>query len=1025
MRVLLAVVSAAGLVGGGVAVVPAAAEKPADRPESQAWVAPRTVNRTPVGGNPPSTVWTGGKAVRPQARGLADCGNGTGLRPFYPLERFEISDRMEALVNLSTGNLVIRQNDFSLKGTGQDLSISHVYNNLVPNRGSLGVGTTMSLGADVGLAFSGNDVVLHGPSNYCATYKPASGGGYVTPNGMNAQLRKESDGTFTLTFDSSEEKWRFTAQGWLTSQADRNGNANTYGYNANGTLASITDSQGRVTTVTSDSDGLVTRITDPTGTNVASYSYNSDGQMTSFVDRAGHTVTMKWDPSWNLTSITDPSGNVYGFAYDASDRVTKVSVPNSAGPLNVTFNYQSRQTIEVNSKGNATTYQFDSEGRQTKAIDPLGHAQSKSWTANSDVQTTADGLGNISENRYDSLNNLVGTRLPTGAANAIGYTSAPHSHLPTSLKDPAGREVTREYDGPGNLTKIHSVGLNADIDVRTYNYPKGTLATAKDGNGNTVRFGYDAVGNLTSVTPPAPMGVTHYAYDSLSRVVQVTDGRGQKVGYDYDRFNRVVRVTEDGNNDRTLVEIGYDNQGNVIQKTGPDWNLHLSWDRYPVGNQVRSAERWDDLTDENVTYDYDDAGNLDNVWTDQTGQPLLFYYDAADRVTKMTDPGVQDTTFAYDDADRRTTVTWPSAGSQSIGYDNSGRQTSISVKNPAGAETLKATYSYTASGGGDSDLLQSKTTAGVTTAYTYDGLARMTKAGNATFSYDLADNLTNLAGTGFTVNAANEFTQAGNSALSFDGAGNLTSRTNPSEDYSYGATNTLRSITSGGTEVYRASYDGIDQTQPRSITEKTGTSTNTHVFGQTAIGPMWVKENGVTTTYSRDPRGTLVTVKAGSARYNAVTDYQGSVLGLVDTKGVLAATYTYTPYGQVTASGSAAGANNLRYLGQYQTQHGELLFGYRYYNPAWGRFTQPDPTGQERNPYTYGQNDPINNTDPRGDSILKGIGQLFIAAGAAVAAAGGVVTCAETAGLGCGVTLASFGAGLNAIADAKKEFSEK
>jgi RHS repeat-associated protein len=977
----IAVVATTALVTSGItatttssAVAAPVAAKPPRPTVSQAWEAPATVNRTPIGGLPPATAWTAGAAGRPrsgqQALGLADCGNRTGLRPSYPLERFKVSDRMDILVNLSSGNLVITQDDFTLKGTGQDLAISHVYNNLVPNRGSLGVGVTMSVGADVGLAFSGNDVILHGPSNYCATYTPKTGG-YTTPSGMNAQLRKETDGTFTLTFDSSEEKWRFTAQGWLTSQADRNGNANTYHYNANGTLASIVDSQGRVTTVASDTTGLVKRIIDPTGTDVASYEYNGNGQMTSFVDRNGHTVKMEWDAAWNLVSITDPSGNVYCFGYDGSDRVTKVSVPNSAKSLDTTFDYQAGQTVARDPKGNATTYHFDAEGRQTKAVDALGHEQAQSWTANSDIQTTTDGMGSTGENRYDPLNNLIATKLPTGATNAIGYTSAAHPHSPTSLKDPAGREVTREYDGPGNLTKVRSVGLNADLDVRTYNYPKGTLATAKDGNGNITSFGYDAAGNLTSVTPPAPMGATKYQYDSLSRIVQVTDGRGQKIGYDYDKFNRVVRITDDSNGDTTLLEIWYDHQGNVIWKIAPSWDTYFSWDRYPAVNQVKTAERTEGTNSEHVTYDYDDAGNLDNVWTSETGQPLLFYYDAANRMIKMTDPGIQDTTFTYDNADRRTSITWPGAGSQTIGYDNSGRQTSISVKNTTGSETFKATYSYTVPGGGDSDLLQSKTIAGVTTAMTYDPLRRLSKAGNDTFAYDLANNMTNLAGTSFTMNAANQFPQAGTASLTFDRAGNLTSRTNPSETYTYSSTNQLMNATSGGTEVYRATYDGVDQTQPRSITEKVGSSTSTHVFGQTALGPMWVKENVSTTTYSRDPRGTLVTVRTGSgARYNAITDYQGSVLGLVDTKGTLAATYTYTPYGKSSASGTAATANNLRYLGQYQTQRGELLLGYRYYNPTWGRFTQPDPTAQERNPYNYGQNDPANNSDPTGAGIF-------------------------------------------------------
>ncbi|MFD5092037.1 DUF6531 domain-containing protein [Amycolatopsis thailandensis] len=552
--------SAVVLAVSGTAVPANAVTPKPPRPvANQAWHPGTEVDRTPDGGSPPSSGWTP-HGSRPrteaQAAGLASCGDRTGIRPFHPLERFKVSDRMEILVNLSSGNLVVTQDDFTLKGTGLDLAISHVYNNLVPNRGSFGLGTTMSVGADVGLELSGSDVILHGPSNYCATYVPKPGGGYTTPNGMNAQLRKESDGTFTLIFDSSEEKWRFTAQGWLTSQADRNGNANGYSYHPNGTLASITDSQGRVTTVASDPQGLVKRIIDPTGADVGTYEYNGQGQLTSFVDRNGHTVTLGWDAASNLVSITDPSGNVCRFAYDGTDRVTKVTVPHSAKALDTTFDYQSGRTVTRDPKGNPTTYHFDGEGRQVKAVDALGHEQSRSWSANSDVQSTTDSMGNSGKRLYDPLNNLVGTELPTGAKNTIGYTDAAHTHSPTSLKDPAGRELVREYDSPGNLTKIRSTGgLTADLDIRTYNYPRGTLATAKDGNGNVTSYGYDAAGNLTSVAEPAPRGVTRYQYDALSRIVQVTDGRGRKIGYDYDKFDRVVRVTDDSDGDKTLLEI--------------------------------------------------------------------------------------------------------------------------------------------------------------------------------------------------------------------------------------------------------------------------------------------------------------------------------------------------------------------------------------------------------------------------------------------------------------------------------------
>ncbi|MGW3988339.1 RHS repeat-associated core domain-containing protein [Streptomyces sp. NPDC004830] len=38
----------------------------------------------------------------------------------------------------------------------------------------------------------------------------------------------------------------------------------------------------------------------------------------------------------------------------------------------------------------------------------------------------------------------------------------------------------------------------------------------------------------------------------------------------------------------------------------------------------------------------------------------------------------------------------------------------------------------------------------------------------------------------------------------------------------------------------------------------------------------------------------------------------------------------------------------------------------RYYDANIGRFTQPDPSGQEKNPYLYTEGDPVNRIDPNG-----------------------------------------------------------
>ncbi|WP_111556505.1 RHS repeat-associated core domain-containing protein [Kitasatospora sp. SolWspMP-SS2h] len=76
--------------------------------------------------------------------------------------------------------------------------------------------------------------------------------------------------------------------------------------------------------------------------------------------------------------------------------------------------------------------------------------------------------------------------------------------------------------------------------------------------------------------------------------------------------------------------------------------------------------------------------------------------------------------------------------------------------------------------------------------------------------------------------------------------------------------------------------------------------------------------------------------------------------------------------------------------------------GARSYDPALGRFTQPDPSGRETNTYAYTAGDPVNHTDPNGlfawkDVVVGVAGVLAVAGAAAIIAP----ACAGTAGIGC------------------------
>ncbi|RAS67365.1 RHS repeat-associated protein [Lentzea atacamensis] len=971
--------------------IPALAAEPAVTVPASAWT-PGQVNRTVVGGAPPEAP------QEMKARRWSCRSSDWGVLPDYPMERFRISDRLQFGVNLSSGSLWIDHRALTIPGAGQAMTVRHSRG--YDDKWHFNAGESMRLDT----SFTGQ---VHMPMDggACAEFIETNGTYGMGSNGIRAKLTKNAGGSYTVRFIDTGETWSYNAGGWLLNRADRNGNTITYYYNSNGSIASVADTQGRVTTFTTDTSGRVTKVTDPSGTTVGEYTYDDRDNLTRFTDRAGNSVSITYNEHTSPLTLTDQLGRTWSFAYDDWGNVSKVTTPRPGGAVDTLFTYDSdTQTTMTDPNSNKTVYTFDDENRQISAKDANGNTQSRTWTANSDIQSVTNGLNNSTTATYDTLDNLISTKLPTGASTTVGYTNTSLPNLPTSVKDPAGNEITRDYDSAGNLTKIRSVPLAADLEVRSYSGPKKLLDYVKDANGNVTYFDYDSAGNLVTTTPPAPLGPTRYTYDSLSRITSITDGAGKRIDYSYDRLDRILSISHNG---AVLQAMHYDATGALTTRETPQVKTTFTYDTHPTGRQPAVVTRTQSGATETVSYAYDKTGNLKTL-TDPAGT-ATYGYDPGNRLTSLRDAFGQTTTFAYDRADRRTSTTWPGAGSQATGYDNSGRQTSLVVKNAGGTELLKATYSFTTASGADSDRMQSKTVAGTTTTYTYDQLHHLSKAGSVGYTVDKLDNITNFGGTAHTVNAANQLTAAGATTLGYDAAGNMTTEANPAGTYAYSPTNQLISGTRDGAPSFSASYDTVNQAQPRTITETIAGTATTHIFTHTALGISSTVDNGVRSSVSRDPDGKLVTQKAGTSRYNFVTDYQGSVLALVDTTGAIAATYTYNPYGSVTATGPAAAANAYRYNGGYTLQGGLVLFGYRYYNSGRGRFTSPDPTNQERNAYAYAESDPINNSDPTGASTGSSVGAFIGGTLGMAVGVGLTLACPATAGLGCAGAAAVMG----------------
>ncbi|MFJ7750764.1 RHS repeat-associated core domain-containing protein [Arthrobacter sp. NPDC097144] len=144
--------------------------------------------------------------------------------------------------------------------------------------------------------------------------------------------------------------------------------------------------------------------------------------------------------------------------------------------------------------------------------------------------------------------------------------------------------------------------------------------------------------------------------------------------------------------------------------------------------------------------------------------------------------------------------------------------------------------------------------------------------------------------------------------------------------------------------------------------ERTVSGNTTFLNG--SLGVTTQTTNGATTSFIRDPDGKPISMRnSAGVGFYYTTDALGSVILLTDASQAKAATYSYDAWGNTTQSGAQAGNNPYQHVSGYKdAATGYTKFGARYYNPAIGRFTQLDPSGQDPH-YSYAGNNPFSNTD--------------------------------------------------------------
>ncbi len=354
-------------------------------------------------------------------------------------------------------------------------------------------------------------------------------------------------------------------------------------------------------------------------------------------------------------------------------------------------------------------------------------------------------------------------------------------------------ETTHTYDSVGRVTEINGPRpqQHTEIDYDATSGSRSALRRYLNGSGPAFLewtfSNFDARGNPQTVAGPnwsaanPVLGVTHFTYDGLSRVLTATppyEGTGSTtITFAYDLDGNLTRVDfpPDSTSNPVFLRLGYDaakpgllrfladSQGNAIVYT------------YDKGRATRE-ERYIGFTDltspgtrkGDATFSYDAAGRLFRAFNplvtngtvysefghDAKGNPTSIHdengkqdgllYDALDRLTKISQVRTATTTtyetdFTYDALSNVTSVTDAAAKTTDLLHDDRGNL--VETLSP---DTGRTRFLYDAAGNLTTKIENAPapgSSGGRITNYSYDGLDRLTAINLSSdpdwvFSYD-------------------------------------------------------------------------------------------------------------------------------------------------------------------------------------------------------------------------------------------------------------------------------------------------